>query len=70
MSEVLDEHFKKGVQACLRAFAKDEHLQGNFVDFVNYVDFRDIDVDFRDIDMLSHQSILSCLDLFWLTDVD
>ena len=31
MSEVLDEHFKKGVQACLRAFAKDEHLQGNSV---------------------------------------
>lgn len=29
MPEVLEEHFKKGVQACVSAFVKDAHLQGN-----------------------------------------
>ena len=29
MPDVLEEHFKKGVQACVNAFVKDAHLQGN-----------------------------------------
>ena len=31
MSQQLEEHFKLGVQACLKGFVKDANIQGNIV---------------------------------------
>ena len=31
MSQQLEEHFKLGVQACLKGFVKDVNIQGNIV---------------------------------------
>ena len=31
MSQQLEEHFKLGIQACLKGFVKDANIQGNIV---------------------------------------
>ena len=37
MSQQLEEHFKLGVQACLKGFVKDANIQGNIVIFSKYL---------------------------------
>ena len=36
MSQQLEEHFKLGVQACLKGFVKDANIQGNIFLATNY----------------------------------